>query len=187
MWVSLPVKLGSDVLFLDLDRWTVCMYLQMIAPGYYQAECSEKKPCKEGMYCNVLYCEKCHKLNVACNSNEQCCEGMVCTFGRCEKKSKGDPGSVNIQLKAFKGEFLLHKFVNDDCHDWTGKRLQLVLITWLRFSLFCSHRKTSSFVSVAWEIIYNKNALTAVSGLLAWRLHREMRRRLILHETGLTR
>lgn len=64
----------------------------MIVPGYYQAECSEKKPCKEGMYCNVLYCEKCHKLNVACNNNEQCCKGTVCTFGRCEKKSKGDPG-----------------------------------------------------------------------------------------------
>lgn len=66
---------------------------QMIVPGYYQAECSEKKPCKEGMYCNVLYCEKCHKLNVACNNNEQCCKGTVCTFGRCEKKSKGDPGT----------------------------------------------------------------------------------------------
>jgi len=66
---------------------------QMIAPGYYQAECSEKKPCKEGTYCNVLYCEKCHKLNVACNANEQCCKGLVCTFGRCEKKSKGDPGT----------------------------------------------------------------------------------------------
>ena len=68
--------------------------LQMIAPGYYQAECSEKKPCKEGTYCNVLYCEKCHKLNVACNANEQCCKGLVCTFGRCEKKSKGDPGNI---------------------------------------------------------------------------------------------
>ncbi|PFX29882.1 dickkopf-related protein 3-like isoform X1 [Stylophora pistillata] len=66
---------------------------QMIAPGYYQAECSEKKPCKEGMYCNVLYCEKCHKLNVGCNSKEQCCKGLVCTFGRCEKKSEGDPGT----------------------------------------------------------------------------------------------
>ncbi|KAL9985125.1 hypothetical protein ACROYT_G007493 [Oculina patagonica] len=64
---------------------------QMIAPGYYQAECSEKKPCKEGMYCNVLYCEKCHKLNVACNGKDQCCKGLVCAYGRCEKKSKGDP------------------------------------------------------------------------------------------------
>lgn len=66
---------------------------QMIAPGYYQAECSEKKPCKEGMYCNVLYCEKCHKLNVGCNSKDQCCKGLVCTFGRCEKKAEGDPGT----------------------------------------------------------------------------------------------
>jgi len=66
---------------------------QMIAPGYYQAECSEKKPCKEGMYCNVLYCEKCHKLNVACSGKDQCCKGLVCGFGRCEKKSKGDPGT----------------------------------------------------------------------------------------------
>lgn len=66
---------------------------QMIAPGYYQAECSEKKPCKEGMYCNVLYCEKCHKLNVACSGKDQCCKGLICGFGRCEKKSKGDPGT----------------------------------------------------------------------------------------------
>ncbi|KAJ7369871.1 hypothetical protein OS493_035948 [Desmophyllum pertusum] len=66
---------------------------QMIAPGYYQAECAEKKPCKEGMYCNVLYCEKCHKLNVACSGKDQCCKGLVCAFGRCEKKSKGDPGT----------------------------------------------------------------------------------------------
>lgn len=66
---------------------------QMIVPGYYEAECSEKKPCKEGTYCNVLYCEKCHKLNVACTNNEQCCKGFVCTFGRCEKTSKGDPGT----------------------------------------------------------------------------------------------
>ena len=30
----------------------------------------------------------------------------------------------------------------------------------------------------------NKNALTAASVSLAWRLDREMKRRLILHETG---
>ena len=74
--------------------------LQMIAPGYYQAECSEKKPCKEGMYCNVLYCEKCHKLNVACSGKDQCCKGLICGFGRCEKKSKGDPGKKsNLCIK----------------------------------------------------------------------------------------
>ena len=72
--------------------------LQMIAPGYYQAECSEKKPCKEGMYCNVLYCEKCHKLNVACSGKDQCCKGLICGFGRCEKKSKGDPGEKSKSL-----------------------------------------------------------------------------------------
>ena len=74
------------------------MCLQMIAPGYYQAECSEKKPCKEGMYCNVLYCEKCHKLNVACSGKDQCCKGLICGFGRCEKKSKGDPGKKSKYL-----------------------------------------------------------------------------------------
>lgn len=78
----------------------------MIAPGYYQAECSEKKPCKEGMYCNVLYCEKCHKLNVGCNSKDQCCKGLVCTFGRCEKKAEGDPGEA---IKYF--ERSLHPFL----------------------------------------------------------------------------
>ena len=64
----------------------------MIAPGYYEAECSEKKKCKEGKYCNLLYCEDCHKLKIACTSLEQCCKGMECVYGRCEKKSKGDPG-----------------------------------------------------------------------------------------------
>ncbi|XP_048578985.1 dickkopf-related protein 3 [Nematostella vectensis] len=66
---------------------------QMIAPGYYQAECSEKKPCKAGKYCNLLYCEDCHKHKMACYHRNQCCSGMVCTYGRCEKTSKGDPGS----------------------------------------------------------------------------------------------
>ncbi|XP_031570692.1 dickkopf-related protein 3-like [Actinia tenebrosa] len=66
---------------------------QIIAPGYYEAECSEKKPCKEGKYCNLLYCEDCHKEKMACAREKQCCKGMECTFGRCEKKSKGDPGT----------------------------------------------------------------------------------------------
>ena len=38
------------------------------------------------------------------------------------------------------------------------------------------------------KIWLNKNALTAAASLLAWRrLDREMRRRLVLHETGFTR
>ena len=36
-------------------------------------------------------------------------------------------------------------------------------------------------------LVNNKNALTAGSVSLAWRLEREMRRRLSLHETGFTR
>ena len=67
----------------------------MIAPGFYQAECSEKKPCKKGTYCNVLYCEECHKINVGCTMDKQCCEGLVCTFGRCEKNFLGHPGKRN--------------------------------------------------------------------------------------------
>ena len=65
---------------------------KMITPGYYEAECSEKKKCKEGKYCNLLYCEDCHKEKIACTNKVQCCKGMECVYGRCEKKSKGDPG-----------------------------------------------------------------------------------------------
>ena len=46
---------------------------------------------------------------------------------------------------------------------------------------------TKNVVFLIFEYRINKNALTAGPVELAWRLHREMRRRLILHETGFTR